>query len=315
MTLKKKVQPQLTALGDEFDAPVSNKTMLGWLLVALSGMKQNTSIAVNRSFEIRKPLSGISLAGAIGMGEKIEQLRWPITMAVLSALLVLCVVLVVGVARHSRCVLITYVPLIETGNRDLSAVFLTFASSLASTSRAQMKLSETLTILEQRNKSRLYLKRNEVDILIEYPFRFSVFGLFAVIVSWLMASLYLATSVALGDLCVSPDGYLSRAVPSTLASEVLSYYTHCENTRSNPFTQRLRDAQRAVANMRNNLNTVTRLAIELFKDQQLQPKLSSLSTDVNTVDRLVSGLATLLDCKPLHKQYVHAAKSLCHLGL
>ncbi|XP_012533180.1 protein tweety isoform X2 [Monomorium pharaonis] len=250
-TLKKKVQPQLTALGDEFDAPVSNKTMLGWLLAALNGMKQNTSIAVNRSFEIRKPLSGISLAGAIGMGEKIEQWRWPITMAVLSALLVLCVILVVGVARHSRCVLIT----------------------------------------------------------------FSVFGLFAVIVSWLMASLYLATSVALGDLCVSPDGYLSRAVPSTLASEVLSYYTHCENTRSNPFTQRLRDAQRAVGNMRNNLNSVTRLAIDLFKDQQLQPKLSSLSTDVNTVDRLVSGLATLLDCKPLHKQYVHAAKSLCHLGL
>lgn len=108
-TLKKKMQPQLTALGDEFDAPVSNKTMLGLLLIALNGMKQNTSIAVNRSFEIRKPLSGISLAGAIGMGEKIEQFRWPITMAVLSALLVLCVVLVVGVARHSRCVLITYV--------------------------------------------------------------------------------------------------------------------------------------------------------------------------------------------------------------
>ena len=93
-TLKKKVQPQLTALGDDFDAPVSNKTMLGLLLVALNSMTQNTSIAVNRSFEIRKPLSGISLAGAIGMGEKIEQLRWPVTMAVLSALLVLCVVLV-----------------------------------------------------------------------------------------------------------------------------------------------------------------------------------------------------------------------------
>ncbi|KOX78314.1 Protein tweety [Melipona quadrifasciata] len=250
-TLKKKVQLQLTALGDDFDAPVSNKTMLGLLLAALQSMKQNTNIAVNRSFEIRKPLSGISLAGAIGMGEKIEQLRWPVTMAVLSALLVLCVVLVVGVARHSRCVLIT----------------------------------------------------------------FSVFGLFAVIVSWLMASLYLATSVALGDLCVSPDGYLTRAVPSTLASEVLSYYTHCENTRSNPFSQRLNDGQIAASNMRENMNTVTRLALELFKEQHLQPKLTSLSIDVSTVNKLMSGLTTLLDCKPLHKQYVHAAKSLCHLGL
>lgn len=152
-TLKKKVQPQLTALGDEFDAPVGNKTVLGWLLVALNGMKQNTSIAVNRSFEIRKPLSGISLAGAIGMGEKIEQLRWPITMAVLSALLVLCVVLLVGVARHSRCVLITYVPLIEIDNRDLSAVFLTFVSLLAFISHARMKSSKIVTKFEQRNKS------------------------------------------------------------------------------------------------------------------------------------------------------------------
>lgn len=142
-----------------------------------------------------------------------------------------------------------------------------------------------------------------------------MFGLFAVIVSWLMASLYLATSVALGDLCVSPDGYLSRAVPSTLASEVLSYYTHCENTRNNPFTQRQREAQNAVNNVRINWNTVSRLAKELFKDQQLEPKLDSLHTNINTAYTLVAGLTVLLDCKSLHKQYVHAAKSLCHLGL
>ncbi|XP_024938830.1 protein tweety isoform X3 [Cephus cinctus] len=250
-TLKEKVQPDLTALRDAFDDYTTNKTMLIVLLAALENMKQNNSIAVNRSFEIRRPLSGISLAGAIEMGEKIEQLRWPITMAVLSALLVLCVVLLVGVARHSRCALIT----------------------------------------------------------------FSVFGLFAVIVSWLMASLYLATSVALGDLCVSPDGYLTRAVPSTLASEVLSYYIHCETTRNNPFTQILREGHRATSSMRTNLNIVTRLSVELFKDQQLQPKLSSLLTDVSNVDRFMSALSALLDCKPLHKHYVHAAKSLCHLGL
>ncbi|XP_012140257.1 tweety isoform X4 [Megachile rotundata] len=250
-TLRKKILDQLIDLRDKFDDPASNKTILEVLLAALESMKQNTSNALNRSSEIKKPLTGINLAGAIGIAEKIEQLRWPITMAVLSALLVLCVVLVVGVARHSRCVLIT----------------------------------------------------------------FSVFGLFAVIVSWLMASLYLATSVALGDLCVSPDGYLTRAVPSTLASEVLSYYTHCENTRNNPFTQRLRDGQAAITDASKNLNTVTKLALELFPDLQLQPKLNSLAYDVNTVNKLLSGLATFLDCKPLYKQYVHAAKSLCQLGL
>ncbi|KAK0167955.1 hypothetical protein PV327_001803 [Microctonus hyperodae] len=249
--LKRKLEPGLTSLRDEFDAPVSNKTTLDYLLKVWDYMTQNTTIAVNRSFEIKKPLAGINLGKAVGMGEKIELFRWPITMAVLSALLVLCVVLLVGVARHSRCALIT----------------------------------------------------------------FSVFGLFAVIVSWLMASLYLATSVALGDLCVSPDGYLTRAVPSTLASEVLNYYTQCESTRNNPFTQRLREGQLAAGNMRTSLSIVERIALDLFKDQQLAPKLSSLKNEVNAVDRLMSGLTTLLDCKPLHKQYINAAKGLCHLGL
>ena len=145
--------------------------------------------------------------------------------------------------------------------------------------------------------------------------RFSVFGLFAVIVSWLMASLYLATSVALGDLCVSPDGYLTRAVPTTLASDVVSYYTQCENTRNNPFTQRFREGQKASSNIRQSLHTVTVLATNLFKDKQLEPKFASLTTEANNVEQYISGLASLLDCNKFHKHYVYAAKSLCHLGL
>ena len=97
----------MTALHDEFDAPANNKTILSLLLKALERINQNASNAVNRSFEVRRPLLGISLTGAIALTEKIEQLRWPITMAVLSVLLILCVVLLVGVARHSRCALIT----------------------------------------------------------------------------------------------------------------------------------------------------------------------------------------------------------------
>ena len=97
------------ALDDQFGAPVSNKTMMSSLLQALNAMKQNKSLAVERSYQIRKPLSGISLAGAIQLTDRVEQLRWPVTMAVLSALLILCVVLLVGVARHSRCALITSV--------------------------------------------------------------------------------------------------------------------------------------------------------------------------------------------------------------
>lgn len=250
-TLTKYVQPELISLGDMFDDPASNKTKLDVLINTLNVVKNNTDVAVARSAELRKPLSEISLAGGISVVEKIEQFRWPITMTVLSALLVLCVVLVVGVARHSRCILIT----------------------------------------------------------------FSVFGLFAVIVSWLMASLYLATSVALGDLCISPDGYLTRAVPSTLASELLSYYTYCDSTHINPFEQKLSEGRSMVTSIMNNLGQIKSLAEDLFDSPKVQMKLHNLTEHVKKIQEYMLDLITLLDCKPLHKQYVHAAKSLCHLGL
>lgn len=41
-------------------------------------------------------------------GDKWELIRWPGTVAVLALLLVLCAVLLVGVARHSRCALILF---------------------------------------------------------------------------------------------------------------------------------------------------------------------------------------------------------------
>lgn len=72
------------------------------------------------------------------LGEKIEAIRWPLSMTVLSILLILCVILLVGVARHNRCALIA----------------------------------------------------------------FSVCGLVAVITSYLMASIYLSSSVALGKYLI-----------------------------------------------------------------------------------------------------------------
>ncbi|XP_051162578.1 protein tweety isoform X2 [Leptopilina boulardi] len=252
-TVQKRILPQMTTLEDEFDAPANNKTILDLLLKALERMNQNATIVVNRSYEIGAPLNGVGLAYIILLVERIEQLRWPITMAVLSVLLILCVVLLVGVARHSRCALIT----------------------------------------------------------------FSVFGLFAIIISWLMTSMYLATSVALGDLCMSPDGFfisMTADNPNPDDSKLVSYYLQCESTLNNPFTRKVREGMNATDNMRNNLKTMKLLAEQLYKDQQ-STKLVSINNEINTLDRLWTGLQAFLDCKPFYKQYTTVVKSLCHLGL
>lgn len=120
---------------------------------------------------------------------------------------------------------------------------------------------------------------------------------------------------ALGDLCVAPDAFLEREVVTTPKSDILSYYIRCDPSRSNPFFQRLLQGQQAVKAMSSNLMTVARFAKELFKPAELHPKLDVLTTDINYVDNLASGLSTLLDCKSLHRQYLNATHSVCDLGL
>lgn len=71
-------------------------------------------------------------------------IRYPATLGLLAILIILCVILVVGVARNSRCYLIF----------------------------------------------------------------FSVVGLFAVVVCWLLSGIYLASSVALSDFCMQPKSHI-----------------------------------------------------------------------------------------------------------
>ncbi|XP_067005957.1 protein tweety [Anabrus simplex] len=250
-TLQQQVDPMLTDLGDVFDKPVANQTARGLLLIALQNVKGNMSTALDNTKEISKPLQDVSVRSVIAVVQSAETIRWPITMAILSILLVFCVVLLFGVARHSRCALIT----------------------------------------------------------------FSVFGLFAVIISWLMASLYLATSVALGDLCVAPEGFLDREAASIVKVDILTYYVRCERLSTNPFTQRIIQGQRAVKAMMSGINLVTKMATELYTPSDLDTKLDFLQSSITSVDKLVSGLATLLDCTHLHRQYLNAVRSICDLGL
>lgn len=73
-----------------------------------------------------------------------------------------------------------------------------------------------------------------------------------------MSGLYLSSSVAVGDLCMDPAGFLVSQAPNDLPTEVLLYYTQCESVRSNPFTLRLRESQNAINNARSAMNVVSR---------------------------------------------------------
>ncbi|XP_065162335.1 protein tweety isoform X2 [Atheta coriaria] len=249
--LRQQATHQLTQLRDIFDEPVANTTALKMCMHLLEFATDNNTAAASAAADIRNPLNGIYLAPTINIAEKIEQIRWPATMAILSVLLVLCVVLLVGVARHNRCALIA----------------------------------------------------------------FSVCGLLAVIASYVMASVYIASTVALGDLCAAPDKFVEDQASNELTKEILRYYTTCERARANPFTQRLREAKGAIENMRSTLNSLKKPATDLFPRKSLEPKFSSLLNQVNEGDLLITALTSSVDCRTLHTHYLRGARALCNVGL
>lgn len=144
---------------------------------------------------------------------------------------------------------------------------------------------------------------------------FSVCGLIAIIGICLTASIYLPLTIGLADLCMMPDRFLASEISSKLHPEVLNYYTQCESVRANPFTQRLREARIAVTEMRSNLNTLTKQSIEIFHDNGLEPKFSLLLRETNEIDKILSSLTALLDCRALHENYVRGLEGVCNTGL
>uniref|UniRef100_A0A182QAJ0 Protein tweety homolog n=1 Tax=Anopheles farauti TaxID=69004 RepID=A0A182QAJ0_9DIPT len=250
-TLTMKIQQQLSELEDIFDQKTNNQTALTQLQQALLTAKGNITIAKNAANDIRRPLVGLTITDFLTKGDQWELIRWPGTVAILALLLVLCAVLLVGVARHSRCALIL----------------------------------------------------------------FSVCGLLAVTGSWLMSGLYLSASVAVGDLCNDPADFLVHQAPHELPADILLYYTQCDISRSNPFTQRLRESQNAINNARNAMSIVSKISPVLFKNAGLAPKLGSVNADVKLCERLLTGLTALVDCRAVHYSYLVATRGLCEGGL
>lgn len=251
VALNDRIAKQLTELRDIFERPTTNQTAALNLIRKVDNISATNDIAAQATRDIRQFLGSVTLVPVLSLGEKIESIRWPVTMGVLSVLLVLCVILLVGVARHSRCALIT----------------------------------------------------------------FSVCGLLAVIASWLLASVYLASTVALGDLCIAPDKYLASEAAPWIPPEILLHYTHCEAARANPFTRGLREAKQAMDQARKDLNVLKPMAIDLFRNSGLDPKFSLLHTEVNAAERFITSLTTLVDCRALHSHYVEGARGLCNIGL
>ncbi|RWS09447.1 protein tweety-like protein [Dinothrombium tinctorium] len=87
---------------------VKNYSVLPILSEKLVAMKRNATRGVQLAIEINNKLTSLDMAFIPQRIKEIEQFRWPITMAIFSFLFLICLILLCGVCRHSRCLLILF---------------------------------------------------------------------------------------------------------------------------------------------------------------------------------------------------------------
>ncbi|CAD7087480.1 unnamed protein product [Hermetia illucens] len=250
--LEGKVQTQ--KLQDAVGKPSFNQTAVLLLLDTCQWVKDNTSravISLDMVLYFMKPLEPepeISLRNILNQGEFYESIRWPATLGYLTVLLLLCTVLVIGLARRSRCALIF----------------------------------------------------------------FSVLGLYGIIICWLLAGIYLATSVSVGDFCMRPTEFMCRQVATRSPDDL--YYLNCGTLR-NRFILRLNESRDYVEKARESVLRVARMSREIYPRIDITTTTEALSKDLEEARGRLSVLTAMLDRRSIDKHYADALKGVCGGGL
>ncbi|EDV92450.1 GH24927 [Drosophila grimshawi] len=231
-----------------------NQTAVMLLIATSRLVSENTSRAVTSLdnmvlyfMKTKGSENETSLMGILHLGDLYESIRWPATLAFLTLLLFLCTVLVIGVARRSRCTLIF----------------------------------------------------------------FSVSGLFCIIICWLLAGIYLASSVAAGDFCMRPHEFMCRQVG--MRSPYV-YFLNCGTLR-NRFILRLNESRDLVERARESVEIMQRMSQDTYPRIDIQRTLNAMDNDLEETKRNLTNLSATLDRRAIDRHYAEALQGLCGIGL
>ena len=87
---------------------VRNYTVLNMLQEQLLHMRRNVTKGINRIGEMNSKIERIDLSYIPRIVDQVETIRWPVTFALMSSLVLFCMLLMCGTCKHSRCLLILF---------------------------------------------------------------------------------------------------------------------------------------------------------------------------------------------------------------
>uniref|UniRef100_A0A3P8X2B0 Protein tweety homolog n=1 Tax=Cynoglossus semilaevis TaxID=244447 RepID=A0A3P8X2B0_CYNSE len=142
-----------------------------------------------------------------------------------------------------------------------------------------------------------------------------LFGVLALIISWVSLGLELAVSVATSDFCVAPETYITKVIDQygVINQDILQYYLSCSAEKTNPFQQKLSAGHKALVEMQDDVSELLRSAAREYA--QTKGSLEEIQGVLNTTEISLHQLTALVDCRSLHMDYVQAMTGLCYDGL
>ncbi|KAM9393137.1 protein tweety homolog 3 isoform 1-T2 [Pholidichthys leucotaenia] len=142
-----------------------------------------------------------------------------------------------------------------------------------------------------------------------------LFGVVALVISWVSLGLEVAVSVASSDFCFAPDTYVISVADQhgVINQEILQYYLSCSLEQTNPFQQRLSGSHKALVEMQDDVSELLHSATRDYKETK--GRLEEIQGILNTTEISLHQLTALVDCRSLHMDYVQALTGLCYDGL
>ncbi|XP_035219606.1 protein tweety-like isoform X2 [Stegodyphus dumicola] len=101
------VKQDLQKLDDLFKV-VQNETLRLFLETGLHHMEDNVSTSLDKIREINHKVDTVHFQSFPDIIDEVEFIRWPATIGLLCLLIVLCITVIWGVIKHSRCLLILF---------------------------------------------------------------------------------------------------------------------------------------------------------------------------------------------------------------
>lgn len=148
---------------------------------------------------------------------------------------------------------------------------------------------------------------------------FSVFGLLALVLGWVLSSMYLGILVAGSDFCAEPDPFLTDRFSTKAELALYDYYVRCPISSSSngkplqpPFMRQAKESLVALGHMSELIRTLEMLCVSYCSaEQPVRPQINAIVEHLNSTERLLKSVQALLDCRRIHEDFTMAMTSTC----